>query len=259
LLVLLVGKRKALLRLGLFLFAFLVLAGILISLTKAGVNPAAMVAGEKKLRPIYRVDTVENKVAISFDATWGAEYTDEILLILERNQVKTTFFLTNIWLEKYPQVAKRILAAGHELGLHSATHPRFSKLSEERIREELISNQKMIKDITGFDAKLFRPPFGDYNNALMREADRLGLKVIQWDVDSLDWKNVTVEQIYTRVIRNVRPGSIVLFHNNARNTPRALSPILEKLKREGYQILPVSEILLKGETYVDAQGTQRQR
>ncbi|MEW6663277.1 MAG: polysaccharide deacetylase family protein [Bacillota bacterium] len=255
----LVGKKKFLLRLAGILFACLVFASFLILLTKAGLNPVAVVAGEKKLRPIYRVDTEEKKVAISFDATWGAEYTDELLSILEQHQVKTTFFLVNIWLEKYPQVAKRIVAAGHELGLHSATHPHFSKLSAEKIREELLSNQKMIKDITGCDAYLFRPPFGDYNNTLIRVSEELGIKVIQWDVDSLDWKDITAEQIYNRVIRQVKPGSIVLFHNNAKNTPKAISPILEKLKAGGYQIVPVSDILLKGDTYVDANGIQRQK
>ena len=258
-LVMFIGKKKVLLRLAGVLFACVVLAGIIISLTKVGYSPVAVVTGEKKLRPIYRVDTAEKKVAISFDATWGAEKTDELLLILDRHQVKTTFFLVNLWLEKYPQAAKKIVAAGHELGLHSATHPHFSKLSLEKMREELLLNQKMIKDITGVDAYLFRPPFGDYNNDLIRVAEELGIKVIQWDVDSLDWKDVAAEQIYKRVTNQVKPGSIVLFHNNAKNTPKALSPILKKLKTEGYQIVPISELLLEGDTYVDNNGVQRRK
>jgi len=93
-----------------------------------------------KLKPIYYVDTEETKIAISFDATWGAEYTPKILDILQRYNVKTTFFLTNIWLKEYPEVAKKIRLAGHEIGMHSVTHPHMNNLAESQIKEELLLN-----------------------------------------------------------------------------------------------------------------------
>ncbi|MGI6551721.1 MAG: polysaccharide deacetylase family protein [Bacillota bacterium] len=118
-----------------------------------------VMSGGNKLKPIYSVDTPEPKIAISFDACWGAEHTPTLLAILKQHNVKTTFFLVNIWLDKYPEVAKTIVAEGHELGLHSASHPDFAKLSEEQMEKELRENKEAIERITGFQPILFRPSF----------------------------------------------------------------------------------------------------
>ncbi len=223
-------------------------------------NPVAMVTRVGKLLPVYSVDTGgEKRIAISFDACWGAEYTDQLLGILDQYGVKTTFFLVNTWLNKYPEKAKEILARGHELGMHSVSHPNFSRLSDQEMERELLDNKQMIKDLTGFDAFLFRPPFGDYNNRLIQTADRLGIKVIQWSIDSLDWKDLSADQIYRRVTGQMAPGAIVLFHNNGKYTAAALPRILAKLQADGYQIVPISQLLLQGNTYVDINGVQRQR
>lgn len=215
------------------------------------------VTGVKKLHPIYSVDTPEPKVAISFDATWGNQYTRQLLDILDKYNVKTTFFLVNIWLDKYPEDAKEILRRGHELGLHSTTHPDFKTLSEVQMEKELKDNYDKIVELTGFKPILFRPPFGSYNNTVITVANRMGLHVIQWDVDSLDWKDLSAEQIYKRVTSKVKNGSIVLFHNNATHTPQALGPIIENLQSRGFQIVPISELIYKEDYYVDVNGVQR--
>lgn len=217
----------------------------------------SFVTGAKKLHPIYCVDTDEPKVAISFDATWGNQYTTQLLDILDKYNVKTTFFLVNIWLDQYPEDAKEILRRGHELGLHSATHPDFKTLSEAQMEKELRDNYDKIVELTGFKPILFRPPFGSYNNTLITVAQRLGLHVIQWDVDSLDWKDVTAGQIIERVTSRVKNGSIVLFHNNATHTPEALGPIIENLQSRGFEIVPISELIYKEDYYVDVNGVQR--
>lgn len=219
---------------------------------------AVLVGRAKKLLPIYSVATQEKKVALSFDATWGAEYTPKLLEILRQHNVKTTFFLTNIWLKKYPDVAKKIAAEGHEIGLHSATHPHFTSLTEEQMEQELRENHRLVEEITGYKPELFRPPFGDYNDTVIRVVERLGYKAIQWDVDSLDWQeHLSAEDIYRRVLKGIKPGSIVLFHNNGKHTATVLGPLLEKLKADGYQVVPISELLLKGDYYVDHAGVQR--
>lgn len=115
----------------------------------------------------------------------------------------------------------------------------------------------MIAEITGFQPTVFRPPFGDYNSRLIEISNSLGYDVIQWDVDSLDWKDLSAEEIYDRVIKRVEPGSIVLFHNNGKHTAEALEPIIKTLKAQDFEIVPVSKLLLPGEYYVDHQGTQK--
>jgi len=215
------------------------------------------VAGVPRRLPIYSVGTDEKKLAISFDAAWGAEYTEQLLATLRKYNIKTTFFLCGFWVEKYPDMAKRIAAEGHELANHTATHPHLNGLSREEIREELFKVHQQIKDLTGQNAFLFRPPFGEYSNKVIEVAEELGYKTIQWSVDSLDWKDVTPDYIFERVTGQTHKGAIVLFHNNATSTPKALEPILQRLHSEGYQVVPISQLLLKGEYYIDHDGTQR--
>jgi polysaccharide deacetylase family sporulation protein PdaB len=211
-----------------------------------------------RLLQVYRVNTPEKKVAISFDAAWGADKTPELLEILKENNIKTTFFLVGFWIKDYPEMAKRIVVEGHEIGNHSSTHPNMGGLSEEKILNELTQTHKIIKDYTGYEAKLFRPPFGDYSNRLIKTCRDFGYEVIQWDVDSLDWKDLSASAITDRVVKRVKPGSIVLFHNNGKHTADALPGILQAFKEEGFSVVPISELLLKGNYYIDHSGEQRQ-
>lgn len=210
-----------------------------------------------RIIPIYCVDTEEKKIAISFDAAWGADLSEELLHILKQYNVKTTFFLVGFWVDKYPEMVKRIDEEGHEIGNHSAKHPKMSQLSEERIIEELTITSNKIEKITGKKVNLFRPPYGDYNNRLMKIAKDLGYYVIQWDVDSLDYKDYGRDAIVDRVIGKVKNGSIVLFHNNATYTKDALPIILEKLQKKGFTIVPISDLIYKDNYYIDHTGKQK--
>ena len=206
--------------------------------------------------PIYSVETDEKKISISFDAAWGDEYTRQILDILDKYQVKTTFFLVGFWIDKYPELVKEISERGHDVGNHSTNHPYMSKLSEEQILKELNTTGNKIKDITGKTSILFRPPYGDYNDRLIRTCIENGYYVIQWDVDSLDWKELGIQPVVDRVTRNVNNGSIVLFHNNAKYVIEYLPLVLEKLQGEGYEIVPISELIYKEDFYMDNTGRQ---
>jgi polysaccharide deacetylase family sporulation protein PdaB len=225
-------------------------------------GPARMVAavsGTPRLLPIYAVDTTEKKVAISFDATWGAELTPTILDILDRYEIKTTFFLCGYWVDKFPEVVREIAARGHELGNHTATHPHLNSLSREGTKEELASVHEQIKALTGQESFLFRPPYGEYSNKVIEAAQELGYYTIQWSVDSLDWQNPGPDAIASRVIRQIHPGAIVLFHNAAEGTPPALPHIIETLQAEGYKIVPISHLIYRDNYYMDHRGFQKRR
>ncbi|NLW22690.1 MAG: polysaccharide deacetylase family sporulation protein PdaB [Tissierellia bacterium] len=210
----------------------------------------------KKELPIYSVETSDKKIAISFDAAWGDDFTIDILDILDKYNVKSTFFLVGFWIDKYPEHVKEIHRRGHDVGNHSTNHPYMSQLSDEEIEKELNITGNKIKELIGEEPILFRPPFGDYNDRVIKVCRDNGYYVIQWDVDSLDWKELGVQPVVDRVTRNVQNGSIVLFHNNAKYITEYLPIVIERLQDEGYEIVPVSELIYKDDYYIDNTGRQ---
>jgi polysaccharide deacetylase family sporulation protein PdaB len=223
-----------------------------------GMGRTVLATVSGRLVPIYRVARDERVVSITLDATWGDDQTEALLDLLDRYGVKTTFFLAGHWIESYPDKVKLIAARGHEIGNHSWTHPHMSALSEEQIRTEIQKTQDAIAKLTGVRPTLFRPPFGDYNNRLITVAMECGCKTIQWSIDSLDWENLAAEQIHKRIMSRLHNGAIILFHNAGKNTVRALDMILRDLAAGGYRAMPVSELLLSGDYYVDRNtGEQR--
>ena len=212
---------------------------------------------ERKL-PIYCVQTDEPKVSVSFDAAWGAEDTDELLRILAENDVKATFFLCGYWVDKYPEEVKKIAEAGHDLGNHSMTHPHMSQLSSEQITKELQECHQRVKTLTGIEMDLFRPPFGEYDNHLIETAQANGYSVLQWDIDSLDWKEHGAEAEINQVLnhKHLGNGSIILFHNDAKYTPQVLDTILKGLKNKGFTLVPISELIYRGNYKMDHEGRQ---
>ncbi len=222
------------------------------------VNSPAIVgvsAAQRKL-PIYSVQRDDKTVAISFDAAWGNEDTQTLIDILERYQVKTTFFVVGDWVDRYPESVKALADAGHEVMSHSSHHAHFSQLSSEEIKNDLAACNAKISAVTGVSPVLFRCPYGEYDDHVIQAVGEAGMTAIQWDVDSLDWKGISADEIQNRVVKNVRPGSIVLFHNAAEHTPEALPGILESLLNDGYTIVPVSELLLTGDFTIDHTGKQ---
>lgn len=234
-----------------FLFVF-----GLISFNKDTALSVIQTMSPKKDLPIYSVDTDRKVCSISFDAAWGNEDTEDLIKILKKYNVKTTFFVVGSWVDKYPESVKQLSDAGHEVMNHSDTHPHMTKLSKDDMLKELNSCNDKIQKITGVRPTLFRPPYGDYSNDVISTVRENNMYTIQWDTDSLDWKDLSKEDIFKRVTENVKPGSIVLFHNAAKNTPQALPMILEKLTNEGYKIVPVSELIIKEDFSIDHTGKQ---
>jgi polysaccharide deacetylase family sporulation protein PdaB len=202
------------------------------------------------------VDTEEKKVAISFDCAWGVEYTERILDICKTNGVRCTFFAVEFWVEKYPQFAQKIVDAGHELGTHSRTHSYMSKLTKAQIQDELKTSVQAIEKATGQKTCSFRAPYGDYDDLLIDTAKEQGLYTIQWDVDSLDWKNLSATEIALRVINGTKNGSIILCHNNGLHTADALPMIFSTLKNRGFSFVPIGELIYKQNYYIDGSGKQ---
>ena len=206
--------------------------------------------------PIYNVERDDNKIAISFDCAWGVDYTDAILEHLKEGNVRATFFSVQFWTEKYPEYVKKISEAGHEMGTHSKTHSYMSKLSETEIRAELKSSAEAISSITGKEVTLFRPPYGDYDNLLIDTVGAMGLYPIQWDVDSLDWKDLSASDIASRIVERVKSGSIILCHNNGLHTAEALPIVIDTLHAKGYEFVPIGELIYKENYTIDATGKQ---
>ena len=214
--------------------------------------------GDRHL-PIYCVDCGDDKkIALSFDAAWGNEDTKQILDILEKHNVKVTFFMTGGWVESYPDDVKAILAAGHDLGNHSENHKHMSQLSTADQKEELMKVHEKVKELTGYEMFLFRPPYGDYNNSVITNATDCGYYTIQWDVDSLDWKNYGVDSIINTVTnhKHLGPGSIILCHNGADYTAAALDSMIHKLKEQGYEFVPISKLIYKENYHMNHEGRQ---
>lgn len=187
---------------------------------------------------------------------WGNEDTELLIEILDAYNVKATFFIVGEWVDKYPESVKALHDAGHEVMSHSDDHAHFSRLSAEEIAHNLKACNEKIEAITGISPKLFRCPFGEYDDHVISTVNSIGMTAIQWDVDSLDWKGISADEISERVLSRVQPGSIALFHNAADHTPEALPSIIEGLLTKGYEIVPVSEILLDGEYTIDHTGRQ---
>ncbi len=241
-------------RLAAFALLFLLLAAGGLSAKAAGAE-AVFWSGKRSL-PIYCVERDDNKIAISFDCAWGTEHTDAILKALSDAKVRATFFTVQFWAEKYPAYLKKIDEAGHEIGTHSATHSYMSRLSETEIRAELKSSSEAISSVTGKQVTLFRPPYGDYDDLLIDTANAMGLYPIQWDVDSLDWKDLSAADIAARVVARVKSGSVILCHNNGLHTAEALPILFDTLRAKGYDFVPIGELIYRENYTIDNAGKQ---
>ena len=223
----------------------------------AGLLIVSSTVGTREL-PIYCVETQKPQISISFDAAWGNEDTQTILDILASHQVKATFFMTGGWVESFPDDVKKIYEAGQELGNHSESHKYMTKLSDEEKTQELMTVHNKVKELTGYEMFLFRPPYGDYNNEVVTNARKNGYYPIQWDVDSLDWKDYGAEEIVKKVTehKNLGNGSIILCHNGAKYTKDALDTVITTLQEKGYEFVPISQLIYRDNYHMNHEGRQ---
>ena len=153
-------------------------------LTITVIGSISVFANSDRLLPIYCVETEKKQVAISFDAAWGNDDTEKLISILKEYKVPATFFVVGAWVDKYPESVKALSDAGHQIQNHSNTHPHLPQLSVSQIKDEILSCNEKIEKITGKTPTLLRPPYGDYDNALIQTMNELKMSTIQWDVDT---------------------------------------------------------------------------
>ena len=211
---------------------------------------------EKRLLPIYSTECSDKKIAITFDVAWENSNTDELITILKDNDAKATFFITGDWCDRYPDDVKKFYDAGHEIENHSDQHPHVLGANVNDLIADTRECSRKIKMLTGEEPTLYRAPYGEFDDSLITTLDGMGMKVIQWDVDSVDWKKPSAADIKKKVLKGVKPGSILLFHNDLENTTEALPEILKNLKSQGYKFVTVNELIYKDNYTIDANGKQ---
>ena len=242
-------RKKA----GLAAAAVLLAAGMFAAVFSPAVVGAA---ATKRELPIYSVERDNRAVALSFDAAWGNEDTQQLIDTLGRYGVRATFFVVGEWVDKYPESVRALADAGHEVMNHSDDHAHFTKLSAEEIAANVSACSEKIESVTGTRPTLFRFPYGEYDDNAVLAVRAAGPEPVQWDVDSLDWKGLDAATMTDRVLSRAEPGSIILFHNAAEHTPEALPAIIEGLLAKGLEPVPVSELLLTGDYAIDNTGRQ---
>ena len=209
-----------------------------------------------KLIPIYSVDTKDKKIALTINCAWNADDIDLILEVLSKNNVKATFFMVGNWATKFPDTVKKIYESGNEIANHSYSHMHVNNLSYEKNVEEITKCSEIINKITGKETNLYRGPYGEYNDTVIKSAMDNNHIMIQWSIDSLDYKGLTGEQMIERIVPNLKNGSIILMHNGTESTALSLDAIIKSIKEKGYQLVTVSELIYKENYSIDINGVQ---
>ena len=218
----------------------------------------AVFAGLQKELPVYSVSREDKKIALTIDAAWADDKTEFILETLDKYNIKATFFLCGFWAEEYPDIVKRIDAEGHQIGNHTATHPHMNKLSSQQILDELKKYDDILESIIGKRSTLFRAPYGEYNDNVITTVRNAGYEVIQWDIDTVDWREErSAETILNSVLPKLKSGSIILSHNNGFKIEQYLPTLIETALGQGYEFVTVGELLLDGATIIDVNGVQK--
>lgn len=210
----------------------------------------------EKYLPIYKVQTQENKVALTMNCAWNADDIDKILEILEENNVKITFFMVGDWIEKYPDAVKKIYEAGHEIGTHSDTHPHVNNLSYEENINQLENSNDKIEKITGSRTNLYRTPYGEYSETVIKASQDKGYYTIQWSLDTLDYTGLTGDEMWNRIKDKISSGDIILMHNGTEHTADSLDKILKNIKDKNLEVVKISELIYKDHYTININGTQ---
>jgi len=191
----------------------------------------------------------KKQVALTFDDGPDSVYTPQMLDVLGKHGVKATFFLIGNRAELFPDVIKRIVQEGHVVGNHTMTHPDILKLTHEQTRQNISQAEETLAKLIEYRTALFRSPYGSLDPERIREIEKLGYKIIAWNVDSLDWKSLTAEQVKYNILENAKEGSIILQHSaggkeeNLSGSVEALNDIITELKSVGYSFLTIPELL----------------
>lgn len=195
-----------------------------------------------KPQPIFQGKATEPKVAFACNVFWGEEFLPDMLNTLAVSDVKATFFIGGSWAKRNPEVLKSIAGHGHELGNHTYSHPHPNSLSIEKNKEQILKTEELVDQITGVKTALYAPPYGEYNDKVLLAAHELGYTTIMWSIDTIDWQRPAAEVIKSRVLKKIHNGAIILMHPTE-PTAKALPELIKEIKKQGYQITTVSDII----------------
>lgn len=210
-----------------------------------------------RLLPIYSVDTQDKKVAITINCAWNADDIDIILDTLSKYKIHITFFMVGDWVDKFPEAVNKIAQSGHELANHSNKHPHVNNLTLEKNQEEIKLCSDKIEKITGKRPTLYRGPYGEYNDIVIKAAELEKHKTIQWSLDTLDYKGLTQDEMWDRLKDKLKQGDIILMHNGTKHTAESLDKIIYNIQQKGYEIVTVSDLIYEQNYVIDSNGTQK--
>ena len=235
----------------------LILLSVLLvsSLIIVGLNTVISVSGPVKEIPIYSVERDDKKIALTFNSAWGDEDIPKILEILDKHNVKSTFFVVGTWAEKYPESLKKISDSGHEIAAHSYNHAHYKKMNYQEVIADLEKCDKAIENVIKKDINLFRGGYGEYSDDVLRAASATGRTYIQWSVDSIDYSAKSSKEIIKRVTEKTSAGDIILMHTGTDFTAESLDELLTVLSKN-FELVPVSDLIYTENFTIDHSGRQ---
>ena len=190
----------------------------------------------------YSGNEESNKISLMINVYWGTEYLDGMLEILDKYDVKTTFFVGGAWAVKESDMLEKIYEKGHEIGNHGYTHKDQDKLNREQNQKEILTTHNIVKDLLNIDMNLFAPPSGAYSKTTVEVASNLGYQTIMWTRDTIDWRDKDADLIYSRAVKDAKGGDLVLMHPTEK-TLEALENIIITLQEKGLKVTTVSDTL----------------
>lgn len=190
----------------------------------------------------YSGNEESNKISLMINVYWGTEYLDGMLEILDKYDVKTTFFVGGTWAVNESDMLEKIYEKGHEIGNHGYTHKDQDKLNREQNQKEILTTHNIVKDLLNIDMNLFAPPSGAYSKTTVEVASSLGYQTIMWTRDTIDWRDKDADLIYSRAVKDAKGGDLVLMHPTEK-TLEALENIIITLQEKGLKVTTVSDTL----------------
>jgi len=201
-------------------------------------------------RAIYKGDSKSPKISLTFNISWGDEKAIPILNTLKEHNIKNaTFFISGEWAESHPDIVKRILEDGHQIGSKGYAYVNYTQMKPEEIRRDLSLAQEVFKKLGVKNIKYLRPPTGHFNKEVLSISNKYGLTIVHYSIDSKDWQNPGTDQIVKNVTKTLSAGDIVLLHasDSVKQTNNALPHIINKIKQRGLEIVTVEELIANGD------------
>lgn len=215
---------------ALFVFCFTVFAGM---------GEAILETSSSSKTPIFKGNEKNSNVSLMINVYWGNEYIEPMLEIIEKQQIKATFFVGGSWVDKNRELFKKIVASGCEIGNHGYLHQDCAKISEDKIRDEIERTNKIIEEVGGVKCILFAPPSGSYDEKTLKVAEELGMTVVMWSKDTIDWRDKQENLVFKRATENISNGDLILMHPT-QHTLSSFQNIIEEIKGEGFSLTDVS-------------------